>query len=259
MDDLALILREHPTDGVRLIRLNRSEKRNAISTPMLRAIVAELDDAKADPSVRSVVITGDDRVFAAGADIGEMSDKDVPAALRDVRPALWQAVRSFPKPLLAAVEGWCLGAGNELLMCCDIAVAGEGAKFGQPETNLAIIPGAGGTATLPRLVGRARAMRMVLLGESIGAREAFAAGLISEVVPDGAALCVAVELAARIASRAPLAMCQAKAMVSLAFDIPHAAHLLAERQAFATLHSTEDKTEGVSAFTEKRKPTWRGR
>jgi enoyl-CoA hydratase len=172
---------------------------------------------------------------------------------------LWHAIRRFPKPLIAAVEGWCLGAGNELLMCCDIAVAGEGAKFGQPETNLGIIPGAGGTATLPRIVGRGAAMRMVLLGESIDAHEALRLGLISEVLPAGEALAGAIQLARKIASRAPIAMRQGKAMVAAVYELNHASHLGLERQAFSALFGTEDRREGVSSFLEKRQPSWAGR
>jgi len=258
-EDADILLVSDPRPGVRLLTLNRPSRRNAIATPLLVCLAEALDAAAVDAGVRCVIVSGGDRIFAAGADIGEMADRDGVGALGDVRPGLWARLRAFPKPLIAAVEGWCLGAGNELLMCCDLAVAGEGARFGQPETNLGIIPGAGGTATLPRLVGRAAAMKMVLLGEPIDAAEALTLGLVSHVVANGRANTVALEMAGRIADRAPVAMRQAKSMVNATFDLPHTAHLAAERQAFSLLFSTADKAEGVAAFLEKRPPLWTGR
>lgn len=241
-----------------LLRLNRPEKRNALATDLLGRIADALDGAAADPAIRAVVITGADRFFAAGADIAELASRDTGGALADLRPAIWTRIRSFAKPLIAAVEGWSLGAGNELVMCCDLVVAGESAKFGQPETNLGIIPGAGGTAVLPRLVGRSRAMRMVLLGDPLSAAEALQAGLVAQVVEDGQALSVATDLATRIAARAPLAMQQGKAMVRATFETHQSAHLLLERQAFSALFGTADKREGTAAFFEKRDPQWSG-
>jgi enoyl-CoA hydratase len=254
-----LLLIETPADGVRLLKLNRPEKRNALATALLAEIADAIDVAVSDDAVRCVIVTGSDRLFAAGADIGELQTKDMADSLADVRPSLWQRIRACSKPLLAAVEGWSLGAGNELVMCCDIVVAGRSAKFGQPETNLGIIPGAGGTATLPRLVGRARAMKMVLLGDAIDAEEARAAGLVSDVVADGAALDAAIAMAVKIAGRAPLAMRQGKASVRAAFETHETAHLSLERQAFSLLSGTRDKGEGVAAFLEKRSPAWSGR
>jgi enoyl-CoA hydratase len=254
-----ILLIEAPAEGVRVIRLNRPEKRNALATALLAAVADALDEAAADPDVRCAIVTGSDRLFAAGADLNEIKTKDVAGALADVRPAIWTRIRKFPKPLLAAVEGWSLGAGNELVMCCDIVVAGSGAKFGQPETNLGIIPGAGGTATLPRLVGRARAMKMVLLGDTLSAEEARVAGLVADVVEDGTALKAATDMATRIASRAPLAMQQGKASVRVALETTESAHLVIERHAFSALFGSQDKNEGVAAFFEKRDPIWSGR
>ncbi|MEM8985854.1 MAG: enoyl-CoA hydratase-related protein [Pseudomonadota bacterium] len=250
---------ETPENGVCLIRLNRPEKRNALATPLLKAVAEALDAADADEGIRCIVLTGGDKIFAAGADIYEMAPKGAPEGLADLRPALWGRMRAVAKPVVAAVEGWCLGAGNELLMCCDIAVASTEAKFGQPETNLGIIPGAGGGATLARLVGRARAMKMVLTGEPITAEDALAYGLIAELCAPGEALDRALALGIKIAARAPLAMRQAKAVMNAGFDMHHSAHLAFERQAFSLLFSTDDKKEGVDAFLEKRKPEWRGR
>lgn len=254
-----ILLAEPHSDQVLLLRLNRPEKRNALATDLLRAVADALDTATADAAIRAVVITGSDTVFAAGADINELAARDASGALGDPRPALWARIRAFAKPLIAAVEGWSLGAGNELVMCCDLVVSGKGGKFGQPETNLGIIPGAGGTVTLPRLVGRSVAMKMVLLGHSLSADQAQAAGLVSEVTDDGQALAVALNLAEQIAGRAPVAMQQGKAMVRAAFETHQSAHLLMERQAFAALFGTADKVEGTTAFFEKRRPEWKGR
>lgn len=256
-DDMLIV--EEQSDGVIVLRLNRPEKRNALATQLLAKVAEALAVCAEDPNVRCAVITGSDRIFAAGADIAELAEKDVAGALADRRPGLWSAIREFPKPLIAAVEGWCLGAGNELLMCCDIAVAGSSARFGQPETNLGIIPGAGGTATLPRLIGRAAAMKMVLLGEPIDADTAQSLGLIAEVQEEGKALERALIMAKTIASRAPLAMRQGKAMINATFDLPHGSHLRLERQAFAALFGSSDRAEGIAAFQEKRSPQWTGR
>ena len=253
-----MLIIENPGAHVRVIRLNRPEKRNALATDLLTAIAEALEAAARDDALRCVVITGADKFFAAGADINELAKRDTAGALADPRPAIWGRIRGFAKPLIAAVEGWSLGAGNELVMCCDLVVAGSGAKFGQPETNLGIIPGAGGTALLPRLVGRSRAMKMVLLGDPMGAEEAWAAGLVAEVVDDGAALAGALALAERIAARAPVAMRQGKALVNAALDTHLSAHLVMERQGFSALFGTEDKKEGVTAFFEKRPAVWRG-
>jgi enoyl-CoA hydratase len=253
------LLIEDPAPGVRLLRLNRPEKRNALATPMLAKIAHVLEAGDADDALRVFVITGGDKIFAAGADLDEMAPKTGPDALADVRPGLWAKIRATRKPIVAAVEGWCLGAGNELLLCCDFAVASSAAKFGQPESNLGIIPGAGGGATLARVIGRARAMKMVLTGAPIAADEALSYGLIAEITEPEKATVRALELAKEIAARAPLAMQQAKAVLKAAFDLPHEAHLSFERQAFSFLFSTEDKKEGVAAFLEKRKPKWKGR
>ncbi|MBB3359988.1 MULTISPECIES: enoyl-CoA hydratase-related protein [unclassified Novosphingobium] len=257
-DNSRLLLVDRAPSGVLTLTLNNPEKRNALATPLLALVAEALDTAAGDAAILAVVITGSAKVFAAGADINELIEKGVAGALADPRPANWARIRAFPKPIVAAVEGWCLGAGNELLMCCDLAIAGASARFGQPESNLGIIPGAGGTATLPRVVGRMAAMHMVLLGQPIDAVTAQRLGLVLEVVEDGAALPRATVLAEAIAARAPVAVRQAKSLVNAAFDLPHAAHLGAERQAFSALFGTADKREGIAAFLEKRQPDWTG-
>jgi enoyl-CoA hydratase len=255
---MTILIEEKRGDHVLLLRLNRPEKRNALATDLLGVLADALDRAAAAAGIRAVVITGNDKVFAAGADINELATRAASGALADPRPAIWGRIRGFAKPLIAAVEGWSLGAGNELVMCCDLVVSGASAKFGQPETNLGIIPGAGGTAILPRIVGRSTAMKMVLLGEPLTARAALAAGLVCDVVEDGQALDEALALAETIAGRAPVAMQQGKAMVRAAFETHQSAHLVMERQAFAALFGTQDKREGIAAFLEKRAPQWTG-
>lgn len=253
------ILAETPSKGVLLIRINRPDKLNALSEAVLREIAAALTDAREDDSARVVVITGDTRAFAAGADVGEMQGKSAVEMHAGSRPSYWEAIRKFPKPLIAAVSGWCLGGGNELAMCCDMIVAGQTARFGQPEINLAIMPGAGGTQRLTHAVGKAVAMEMALAGRTLSAQEALALGLVNRVVPPELVLEKAIELAEVVASKAPLAARQIKETVLKSFELPLEQGLAAERRNYLLLFGSEDKEEGVSAFLDKRIPTWKGR
>lgn len=246
-------------DGVLEILLHRPDVRNAISTPLLRELVAALEEAEADVEVRAVVLTGGDAVFAAGADLSEMAGKDMQGILLEERPRLYQAIARFPKPLVAAVCGFALGAGCELAMHADIIVAGQSAQFGQPEIRLGIMPGAGGTQRLTRSVGKSLAMKLVLTGEFIGADEARSAGLVAEVVPDDQCLPRARALAEKIASLAPLAVRMAKDAVLQSLETGLQAGLALERRNFTLLAGTDDRNEGVRAFREKRKPDWTGR
>tara|TARA_R110000782_G_scaffold78276_8_gene155383 strand:+ start:38022 stop:38801 length:780 start_codon:yes stop_codon:yes gene_type:complete len=259
MPDDSGILVERPTGGVILLRLNRPERRNALATSVLMEIASALEAADADDTLRAVVMTGNEKVFAAGADLNELMQSGSDDPVETPRFKAWASIRAFSKPLIAAVEGWCLGAGAELMMCADIVVAGDGAKIGQPETNLGIIPGAGGTATLPRIVGRALAMKMVLTGEPVSATEALNAGLVSQVTETGHALSEALALAEKLAGRAPLALRAAKASIRDADMLDETAHIVAERERFIALLSSEDKAEGIAAFLEKRQPIWRGK
>lgn len=252
------VLTERPEPGVLLLRLNRPERRNALATPVLQEIARALAEAEADDSIRAVVITGNDTIFAAGADINELAQSGSGDPVETPRFLAWQAIRAFPKPLIAAVEGWCLGAGTELMVCADIVIAGEAATIGLPETNLGIMPGAGGTVLLPRIVGRAIAMKMVLTGEPIDAEQALHAGLIAQVTASGQALSAALILAQKLAGRAPLALQAAKASVLDAEHMDVTAHLVAERKRFIALLGSADKAEGIAAFREKRAPVWRG-
>lgn len=248
-----------PRDGVVELRLHRPAQRNALSTELLRAVVAALDRAEQDPEVRCVVLTGGEQVFAAGADLEEMARKDMQAVLLEERPALFARIARFPKPLVAAVCGYALGGGCELAMLADIVIAADSARFGQPEINLGIMPGAGGTQRLTRAVGKSQAMRMVLCGELLDAQQALQYGLVAEVLPTERCLERAHELARRIASKAPLAARLAKEAVLQAFETPLSAGLLLERRNFVLLAGTEDRDEGVQAFLAKRTPSWRGR
>ena len=250
---------ESPGNGVKLIRLNRPEKRNALAMPVLQGICAALNEAEADASVRCVVLTGGDTVFAAGADINELASKTAVDTVNDSRANAFGRIRDFSKPLVAAVNGYCLGGGLEIAMSCDIIIAGSGAELGLPEVNLGIMPGAGGTQWLPRLVGKSLAMKMILSGEFIGAEEALRSGLVAEVVPDDQTIDRATEIAFRIAKKAPLSLVIAKDTVLRAFEMPLTQGLAYERRAFAVLLSSADKAEGTAAFLEKRKPNFQGR
>jgi enoyl-CoA hydratase len=250
------LLIEHAADGVLLLRLNRPERRNALATPLLQSIAEALAQAEADANVRVVVLTGSDTIFAAGADIHELAASGADDPVETPRFLAWAQIRAFAKPMIIAVEGWCLGAGAELMLCADIVIVGHGAKIGLPETNLGIIPGAGGTAILPRRMGRALAMKMVLSGEPISAEEALAAGLIAKVTETGQALDAAIIFAEKLAGRAPLALRAAKASIRDAAMLTETEHLSLERQRFIALLGSRDKVEGIAAFHEKRKPVW---
>ncbi len=248
-----------PAPAVRRITLNRPQARNALTTVMLGEIAGALAGFAGDEEVRAVVLTGGEKVFAAGADLREMAEKTVVEVLNDPRAGHWQAIARFPKPLVAAVNGYALGGGCELAMHADIIIAGKGARFGQPEVNLGIIPGAGGTQRLTQLVGRSLAMKLVLSGEFLSGEEAHRAGLAAELTEDAETIPRAVELAAKIAEKPPLAVRLAKEAVLQASEALLARGLAFERKAFTILFATEDREEGIAAFFEKRKPVFRGR
>ena len=245
--------------GVLTVTLNRPEVRNALRTAMLAEMAEALDAAAVDDAIGAAVITGDQRCFAAGADVAEMADMDMTDMLDDPRPALWQRIQQFPKPLIAAVNGHALGAGCELALQADIIYAGRNAQFGQPEIRLGIIPGAGGIQRLIRRVGRSLASEMVFSGAFIDARTALRAGLVSRVCEPELTLEDAQTLARELASRPPLAIRQAKQALRLADEMPLSAALEFERKAFVLLAGTEDRQEGLAAFLEKRPPEFKGR
>lgn len=252
------LLIQGPEKGVRLFTLNRPEALNALNTALLGELSAALDDAEADPATRAVVITGSEKAFAAGADINEMAARDLVGILEDPRQAHWQRITHFPKPIIAAINGFALGGGCELAMHADILIAGENARFGQPEINLGIMPGAGGTQRLCRAVGSSLAMQLVLTGEQINAERALQAGLISEICPTELTVERAIKIAEIIATKAPLAVRLAKEAVHKAEDTDLATGLRFERHAFTLLAGTADRSEGLKAFQEKRKPQFKG-
>ena len=256
--DLQDVVVDRPATGVVQITLHRPEVRNALRTRTLAEIAAELANAAADDT-RAVVLTGGSECFAAGADLREMAPLGAVDVLMHERVRLWQAIAAFPKPLVAAVNGYALGAGCELALCADIVVAGADAQFGQPEINLGMIPGAGGLQRLARVAGKGLAMQLCLTGKPIGAQAAFAAGLVVEVTEPEHALVRAVEIASIIASKSPLAVRLAKEGVLRAFEAPLSAALAADRQAFALLAASEDRNEGIAAFLDKRPPKFKGR
>ncbi len=243
---------------VGLVRINRPKARNALNGIVLRELGEALEAFDADPSMGAIVITGDDQAFAAGADIKEMADASAMHMLTRSHIPHFDRIRGIHKPIIAAVSGWCLGGGNELAMSCDMIIASETARFGQPEINLGVIPGAGGTQRLTRAVGKALAMEMVLNNRHLSAEEARNFGLVNRVVPVERYLDEALQLAAEIAARAPLAVRLGKEAVNHAFESFLSDGLADERRAFYLLFASQDQKEGMQAFVEKRKASWKG-
>lgn len=246
-------------EAVLLLTLNRPQARNALNNALLTQIAEALEQAQQDGRVRAVVITGNERCFAAGADLQEMAQKDLPATLNDHRPGLWARIDGFSKPLIAAVNGYALGAGCELALLCDLVIAGQNASFGLPEITLGIMPGAGGTQRLIRAVGKSLATQMILSGSPIDAVRAQQAGLVSETHPVGLTVEYALALANRIAGHSPLALQAAKQALRQSQEVSLQAGLAQERQLFTLLSATEDRREGIAAFLDKRKPAFKGR
>lgn len=245
-------------DRVGLVRINRPKARNALNSTVLHELNDALEAFDADPQVGAMVITGDEVAFAAGADIKEMADASAVQMLTRSHIPQFDRLLSIHKPVIAAVSGWCLGGGNELAMACDMIVASETARFGQPEINLGVIPGAGGTQRLTRAIGKAIAMEMVLNNRTLTAEEALNLGLVNRVVPVERYLDEALQLAAEIAGRAPLAVRLGKEAVNHAFESFLSDGLGDERRAFYMLFASQDQKEGMQAFVEKRKATWKG-
>ncbi|MGU3522643.1 2,3-dehydroadipyl-CoA hydratase PaaF [Enterobacteriaceae bacterium C23F] len=252
-----LLISQH--DRVLLLTLNRPQARNALNNALLTQIAEALEAAQQDSTVGAVVITGSERCFAAGADLQEMAEKDLAATLNDVRPRIWARIDAFTKPLIAAVNGYALGAGCELALLCDVVVAGDNASFGLPEITLGIMPGAGGTQRLIRAVGKSLATQMVLTGKAINAQRAQQAGLVSEVHPVGLTAEYALTLAAQMAKHSPLALQAAKQALRQSQEVSLSAGLAQERQLFTLLSATDDRREGIAAFLTKRQPEFKGR
>jgi enoyl-CoA hydratase len=248
-------------ERVGIITINRPDKRNALNIKTREEGAALLDELRNDASINVVVITGaGDKAFVAGADIAEFAGRTA-MMQRDVMTArsLFTAIDTFPKPIIAMINGYCLGGGCELALACDIRIASETASFGQPEINLGIIPGGGGTQRLTRLVGEGKAMEMILTGEIIDAKSAYQIGLVNHVFPPDVLQAKTMEIANRIAEKSPIALSLAKEAVKLASRSSLDEGLRREVDLFALCFSTEDKNEGVSAFLEKRKPEFKGK
>jgi enoyl-CoA hydratase len=246
-------------DGrVGVVRLNRPQQLNALSAQLMHALVDALRGLDEDGDVRAIVLAGDERAFAAGADVGELAAATPVSLYESRRIDSWDAIRDLRTPTVAAVSGFCLGGGCELAMLCDLIVASETARFGQPEINLGVLPGAGGTQRLTRAVGKAVAMDMILTGRMLTAREALAFGLVARVVAKEAWLEEAKRVAAEIAAKGPIAVRLAKQAVDQAFEAPLAVGIELERRAFYVARASEDATEGLNAFVEKRPADFKG-
>jgi enoyl-CoA hydratase len=241
------------------ITLNRPKVLNALSPDLIREVNAALRELDTDEAVRAVVLTGGPRVFAAGADIGDMAEQSAVDQLRRDQTGRWAGIAAFTKPLIAAVNGYALGGGCELALMCDLIIAGDSARLGQPEINLGIIPGAGGTQRWPRTAGKYAAMEAMLSGTPVNARRAYELGLVNKVVPAEMTIPVAQRTARQLAEKPPLATRMAKEAVLKAFEAPLSEGLASERKSFYFLFSTEDQKEGMRAFLEKRKGVFKGR
>jgi enoyl-CoA hydratase/carnithine racemase len=251
---------ETSVDGhVALCRLNRPEARNALSPDLMEELAGAIEGFDADPDVRCIAIAGSDDAFAAGADIGALRERTFQDSLVHPSVGFWKRLAACRTPLVAAVSGWALGGGCELALCCDVIVASETAELGQPEITLGIIPGGGGTQRLARVIGKQRAMELVLTGRRISAAEAERMGIVNAVVGKREWLERALELAERIARRPPIAARLAKQAVLAADEAPLSAGLETERRLYELSMATEDRIEGMQAFLERRPPEFRGR
>jgi len=254
-----ILVESRPDDHIAIVRLNRPKELNALNRKVMEELVQAFQALDADDTCRCIILTGNERAFAAGADIKEMADADAVKMVTIDQFAKWDQIKKTKKPIIAAVSGFALGGGCELSMICDMIIASETAKFGQPEIKIGVMPGAGGTQRLTRAIGKARAMEMVLTGRFISAQEAYDAGLVNKVVPVELYLQEAIKLAKEIASMPPVAVRLAKEAVLNAFESHLDQGLHFERKNFYLLFATEDQKEGMKAFAEKRNPEWKGR
>ena len=261
MSENAQVVLQEIRGRIAIVTINRPEKRNALDGQVRCAFLGVIDGLARDPNVRAIIVTGaGDKAFVAGADISEFEGRTPVDQFRVMKlPTIFDAVERCPKPIIAAVNGFCLGGGMELALACDIRIASRGAKFGQPEVNLGIIPGGGGTQRLPRIVGLGAALRLILTGDLIDAAEAHRLGLVEEVVEGPALMERATQLAELIASKSPVAVAAAKEATRAAVSLPMSEGLKLETALFQLCFASEDKIEGVRAFMEKRPATFPGR
>jgi enoyl-CoA hydratase len=244
---------------VGLITINRPKAMNALNNQLMGELMDALDSFDRNDDIRVMVITGNEKAFAAGADIKEMADKSITEMMDSDHIAVFGRIRTIGKPVIAAVSGWALGGGCEVALSCDMIVASDSAKFGLPEVTIGVIPGAGGTQRLTRAVGKAIAMEMILNNRTLTAQEAHQFGLVNRLVPVESYLVEALKLAEEVASRAPLAVRAAKKMINQSFERTLSDGIKEEKQVFYSLFASEDQKEGMRAFVEKRKPEWKGK
>ncbi|HUO41562.1 MAG TPA: enoyl-CoA hydratase-related protein [Methylomirabilota bacterium] len=250
-----LVSREN---AIGIIQLNRPNVLNALNFDLMAELARALEVSDGDNAINVVILTGGEKIFAAGADLKEMSRASLVDLIMNRRFELWDRIRKTAKPIIAAVSGFCLGGGIELAMNCDIIIASETAVFGQPEVNVGIMPGAGGTQRLPRIVGKTKAMEMILTGQSISAEEAYRIGLVNKVVPVESLMIETKKMAENIGSKPPISVRAAKQAILRANDTALEVGLDYERALFYSLFATEDAHEGMRAFLEKRKPIFKG-
>lgn len=251
-------------DTTAIVTMNRPDKLNALSPELLDELSQAFRDIARDDSVHATVITGGEKVFAAGADLARMVDQTPVTIHRrylDLRTTsgVWDTIETMPQPVIAAIAGYALGGGCELAMCCDLRIAADTAVFGQPEIRVGVIPGAGGTQRLARLIGMTKAKELVLLGEHINAEEAYRIGLVNKVVPLDQLMAEAKAIAKKFANLPPFTVRMAKMAMNVGYDLPLPAGLAVERLAYNAIYATEDQKEGMRAFLEKRRPQYKGR
>ena len=259
MENQFIIVNKQVAPYVGHIQLNRPKELNALNLELMLEIKNALIDMDNDDSIRAIILSGNERAFAAGADIKQMAGRTAIDMLKIDQFTTWDSIRKTKKPIIAAVSGFALGGGCELAMICDMIIASETAQFGQPEINIGVMPGAGGTQRLTRIVGKAKAMELVLTGKFINAEEALKYGLVNRVVPVEYYMYEAINLAKNIAEKSPIAIQMAKESVLKAYEMPLQEALFFERKNFYMLFATEDQKEGMAAFVEKRKADFKGR
>ena len=255
------LITTHPFNNdlrIGLLKLNRPKVLNALTTDLLQEIVTELQRLEELPEVRCIIITGDDRAFAAGADIMKMAEATAMDQLNDKRLRLWKEFAMISKPIIAAVNGFALGGGHELAMACDFVIAGDSAKFGQPEVNIGTTPGAGGTQRLTRAIGKSKAMMLALTGEMLSAREALACNLIAKVVPASTLIQESFEVAKKISDKSPIATKLIKDSINKSQEMSLSDGIEYERRNFYLTFASADQKEGMNAFLEKRAPEYKG-
>lgn len=259
MENQFIIVNKQVAPYVGHIQLNRPKELNALNLELMLEIKNALIEMDNDDSIRAIILSGNERAFAAGADIKQMAGRTAIDMLKIDQFTTWDSIRKTKKPIIAAVSGFALGGGCELAMICDMIIASETAQFGQPEINIGVMPGAGGTQRLTRIVGKAKAMELVLTGKFINAEEALKYGLVNRVVPVEYYMYEAINLAKNIAEKSPIAIQMAKESVLKAYEMPLQEALFFERKNFYMLFATEDQKEGMAAFVEKRKADFKGR